>query len=326
MVLTARKCYDHIRHALGGELRDLSPRDILNQAGRHLASMHRWKWLERPAVRLATRANISITGATWTPSGDPSGLTIVESSGSFADYDFLTGDQFESTGGTGITQQYTEIIQKIDDDKIQLVSSIGTAVAADLAGTVHADACALPSDFREIISIQSNNSLVGSVTLTSLGEIMELRTDQSFTTALDWWVALSWAQPRTTSPSGGAPVARLEYWPSVSANNNSAMSMFYRAKWLDVSNDSDYVSVPDYVEQLAIRLARACALAWEEEDQASLTMRLAEIEQGPEFYRAVNVDKLGQRYYGTPLGGHAAGGGSFRTMVANNGTILGGPS
>ena len=58
--------YDHITHALHGSIADLSPLTLVNQAGRHMTTMHPWKWKATRYAYLATRAKISITDGDWT--------------------------------------------------------------------------------------------------------------------------------------------------------------------------------------------------------------------------------------------------------------------
>src|SRR5689334_17138957 len=101
MTLSVQECLQHIRSTLGGELSsDHQPISILNQAGRHLVTMHEWLWLLRPVVALDVRADISFSNGSST-----SGSAVLTVSGA-SSYVFLEGDQVQLTGGTGVTPGY----------------------------------------------------------------------------------------------------------------------------------------------------------------------------------------------------------------------------
>lgn len=314
MVLTSNDAIIHIRHALGGDVADLSILRILNEAGRYMTAMHAWKYLNRPAVYLAGRAKITGTAA----SAAPNTLTLT---GAFTNYTWVEGDTVRLTAGAGITPGVYRILSKTDSNTVVLDRSPGTS-AGDVAFDTEygLSACALPSDFARVLSLEPSDSVVGQFRWCGPVELLKMRTDSISVTAADYWGCLSSASPFT----GGKPVRRLELWPAPLTNNDTLFTMFYRAKWTEVDADSDFISIPDYLETLYFNISRAIAQGYEEADVASVDQRLTEITGGPVFRAARMEDGYSQRSYGGLTGGHMSVGGDL--PIFHNGTSLGGPS
>lgn len=293
MTLTVLNCAEHIEHTLSGPMALLSVIDVVNQTGRHMVGMHSWMFLKRPSVRLSTRAPITLTDATW----DESELTLTKT-GAFADYTFLAGDQLRVTAGTGATLGYYPLASRVSDDAITLESSIG-ADAADIDGTMTLSACALPSDFGGILSLKAGDGFQEDVTLTTLDAIDELRSDSVPTSGSYFMAALSFGQ----LAASGVPVPRLEFWPDITTADTEKFRLSYRAGWKAITSDGQTLAIPAHTEALFIALLRAFARGYEEEDQATLSRRLADVEAGPVFMAARKYDGAQQRNYGPMRGG-----------------------
>lgn len=312
--------YDHITHALHGSLADLAPLTLVNEAGEYLFNMHHWKFTERsPSVPLSQRAKITTTVATWTAA-----TRTLTSTGTFANYDWLEGDTIYITGGTGATAGQYRIASTDGSGDIVLETSIGSGADAqtDITGDTKYGlaAVALPSDFGQFIKPNTTDSLIGSLRLRTLSEVLSRRTDALNDAALDFWGAIGHAAPTTA----GVPTPRLELWPAPTTNDADAFTLFYRAKWVNLSAETDVVPIMPYCDTLMRLMCRAWAQGYEEDDQGSLGQRLAQIEAGPIFNAAKKRDGGIQRFYGPIRGGHAYAG-DLSPLWTNAGTI-GGPS
>lgn len=173
-------------------------------------------------------------------------------------------------------------------------SFVGKA-SATLDVTANQSYIALPVDFGNLDSINATNSLYRRIRMTSVGEILGLRTSLVSVGAWTYVGAISWAS--ATQP-------RLEIWPTPSETQLAAITIFYKARWVDLTSDTATVLVPTHLEPLLIQLVRAFARGYEMEDQATLGARLAEIEQGPIMAAAARFD-ASQQYNLGPMRGSA---------------------
>ncbi len=308
MVLTAYKCLSHIKHTLGGELSPaIDGLGLINEAGEFLASAQAWKWLETAESKLDLRAKISTTTGVFDFAGGTVGkmLTVNPDTNWLADYTFVEGDTLEVTGGTNAKTGHYRIVQKYDADKLELASDISTT-AGDLTGvaaTLHTSAIALPSDFREIIAINTTSGLLKGVQLTSFEDLLSKRA-ANFTSAGFHYGAI--IQPTDTDlTADGAPVARLEIWPQPSANETAPLTILYRATWKRITQDTHRLRLPVYCESLYLQVLRAFARGYEEEDEISMSQRLMEVMTGPLFGAAVDRDASIQPDYGPLMYGAA---------------------
>ena len=316
MVLTGNKCLSHIKHTLGGELSPaIDGLGLINEVGEFLASAQAWKWLETAEAKLDLRAKISIAGGT-TNSG--AGTTFTKS-GAFTNYTFLEGDTVEVISGTGVTAGHHRVVSKTDANVIVLETTPGASGSA-IAATLHTSAIALPSDFREIIAINTTSGLLKGVELTTFGDLLSKRA-ASFTSSGYHYGAIS--QPTDTDLTvDGAPVARLEIWPQPSANETAAITIMYRAGWKRITKDTHRLRLPVYCESLYIQFLRAFARGYEEEDEFTVSQRLTEIMSGPLFGAAVDRDASIQSDYGPSLHG-ATESNNYGSPFANFNTIPG---
>jgi len=317
MPLTLLDCADHIEHTLSGPLSMPSVLELANQAGEHLVGMHQWMFLRRPPVRLATRASITLTGSTWTESS----LALVEAS-AYASYTFLQGDEVEITAGTGANLGHYKLASKANNNGVVLETSIGSAADgnSDITGTLTLWGVALPSDFGNILELTSGDGLQNYVQLTTMDEIARLRSDTVSTSGTLYRAAISYGQ----ALAGGAPVPRLELWPQPPSADPNGILLNYRAGWVEPTSDSVQFNLPRYVESLYIALLRAFARGYEEEDEGTLSQRLAEIEFGAVMAGAKRRDGGVQRSYGAMSGGWR--GVRSGASITDRDYPLGGPS
>ena len=105
---------------------------------------------------------------------------------------------------------------------------------------------------------------------------------------------------------GGEPRARLEIWPDPDADAAGAITFYYRGGWTNLNEDSEYVSLPAWLQSLYIQLVRAFARGYEREDMAGVSERCAQIMAGPLISAAVRRDGAMQPEYGGLQNGAAS--------------------
>jgi len=308
-MLTAGQVGQYMRHTLGGDIPpSLDVTALINQAGEHLMSMRAWKFLERPQADLDLRGKITLTGATYydnqagTPPASVTNYTI-ESTGAFANYTFLDGDQIAITGGANATEGLYKVASRFNDDEIVLKSSIGSAADEDMdiAGTMELDSVALPADFAEVIGYNATDSLINSLEFVTLGELLKFKTQQIQVTSFNFYGAIIWPEMNTAGPTVPFPI--LKIWPTPTTNDARGLTIFYRAGWVKITDDSDIVQIPPWVEAFFVQMAQAWARGFMEEDTASLTQRLLELDQSPLYASAIRRDGMLQPNYGPLRGG-----------------------
>jgi hypothetical protein len=319
MVLFLNHCEEHIRHTLGGNLPSgdyaRTATMLTNQAGEFFVSMHSWKWLENVEAKLSLRGKVTLTGGTWSEANK----TLTFSSG-LSTYSFLEGDTFEVTGGDQVTTGFYRI-RSATATVLSLTDDITTDSDSptNITGTIHCPAIALPSDFRELIAINTTSGLLKGVELTSYQDLLSRRATNF--TAVGWhYAAINHAIPST----GGDPVPRMEIWPVPETNDSNSLTMFYRAGWTALGTDVIKLRMPTYCDALFLEVLTAFARGYEEEDAGSISARLVEVVSGPLMAAAVDRDASIQPDYGPVLHGQATAGeytgfGNFNTINAPSG-------
>lgn len=297
MTLTVTQATNHISDTLGGSLSsNLTALGIINEAGRHLCSMHEWNWLARPGYHLSFRAPIEITTGIWTVATK----TLTET-GAFTDYTFLNGDVYEATGGSATTEGFYRIASRTNANSIVLETAPSANNQTDFTGSIILGGVVLPSDFAEVISIHATNSLVSALQPTSIDYINQLRTNSVFVGAWIRWYAINWGADVTTA--GGSPSPRLEVYPVPTAAGADELTLFYRAGWQEVSGSSTNIPVPPWMESFYIQVLRAFARGYEEEDVMPLTKRLDILRTSSMFDELKRRDGNQQTNLGPMRGG-----------------------
>lgn len=147
---------------------------------------------------------------------------------------------------------------------------------------------AAPADFGGVITLAS----VGTSGLYEPSDYVTVATLQNNSTGTG--TPHLYAIVDTTPSSSTAAVRHIALFPVPSATATGAMALVYRAKWADLTSDSDYILFPDYVKALFVRVLMAFARGLQREEQGSLSQRLAELQTSPEFISAVRQDRAMQ--------------------------------
>lgn len=293
MPLSLAACQDHVRDTLGNSGSGLvSIQSMIDTAGEYLVASYPWKWLVRPPAALDLRGTISFTGASWVD-----GTLTLTAIGAFTNYTWRSGDQVVITAGTNTTLGTYNVASRVSADAITLTSSIG-ATASAVAGTLSFPFIVLPSDFAELLAIQSV-SLSTTMQLTTYQTIVEMRASQVGISGFSYYGAILWRGAFTEAPlSEKAPVPRIEIYSTPTANETAAFSLIYRAGWPVQADDANFALLPSFVEPLYVQLLRAVARGFDEEDEGSMSRRLTEVMSGPLFLSAKRRDDMIQRNYG----------------------------
>lgn len=170
---------------------------------------------------------------------------------------------------------------------------------ADLDFTAAQEFVALPSDFGELEGIAPNENQYGFGLVTPAA-LAELRGHD---TSWDGTFYGAVVQPGQTQATSAPAVARLELWPTPSANLSDALRITYRAGWTELSHASAVANLPEFFEPLLVEVIRAYAKGQEEGDTGG---RLAAVELSPIFRRTKERDDQIQDEYGPIRNGAAA--------------------
>lgn len=162
--------------------------------------------------------------------------------------------------------------------------------SASLDFVVGQDYVALPADFKSIVSVETAG-LTSGIDLTVLERVLELRKNSAGAT--NWFeCAVEWDH------SVAPPTPRLAIWPTPTAAQTGALTVYYRARWPEVTSDNDTLMVPWYAEGAFIQAVRAHAAGYEESNNATLEQRLAMVMAGPTWIAARKNDAQVQPDYG----------------------------
>lgn len=150
----------------------------------------------------------------------------------------------------------------------------------------------LPPDFGEILTIEYTSGSTNRVMQTTLSEIARYRSVLGAIPGYILFVALN----NLPDPTTGVPAPILEVHPTPQATDTSALTMFYRATWVDLANsDQTFIPVPPWMEALYIQTVRATAWGYQNDDMGA---RMAAVMQGPEWLAAIQYDRKLQWSHG----------------------------
>lgn len=162
-----------------------------------------------------------------------------------------------------------------------------------LGTTASQNYVAAPTDLGEIVSM-------GAVTInayyeaSTIDEINRMRASATTQVGQPYLYCVI-----HTTPSGStAAVPYIELYPTPSTTVAQAILLIYRARWTELTSDSDYIPFPDWTKALFLRLVQSFARGFMEEDKGSLSLRLADAHVWPEFVMAAKTDRRMQTDHG----------------------------
>jgi hypothetical protein len=157
--------------------------------------------------------------------------------------------------------------------------------------------CDLPTDFGELRSVEVDN-LVSRFNMTSSAVLNEMRTANVDASGLVFWGSLVYGAGSATS----APTVRLDIYPTPNANETDALSLYYRAGWSELTNDSSAAQVPAFCEPAFVETIRAFARGYE---YNTLPDEMAALRMGA-IREAVDQDMRQQSDFGPIMNGASA--------------------
>lgn len=158
----------------------------------------------------------------------------------------------------------------------------------------------LPLDFKMSGHIQVTNTLISTVKMVGMPHIMFLR-GSALSYPFFFFVALSWPQPQKGSPPSGP---RLEMWPTPVDSEIGAMTIFYDAKWTEITEGSDVPMIPTDLEFILIELCRTITRTYTDPRlEFKRTELLGNISKGQPVQDLKELYGVVQHNYGMPTGG-----------------------
>ena len=165
------------------------------------------------------------------------------------------------------------------------------------------DRVALPADFDQVIKVTSDETLVYSVKMVDVEDIMRRRSSLIFE-PLTLYIAFHVGRGQQTSTSPADDPRYAEIWPQQSTER-SDIQLHYVAGWIDMDEKADADAVPNVpanFEQALILWARKYALDLENQEQSHEAKALEE-----ELVRLRMFDAGVQTQFSSPyhsVGGH----------------------
>ena len=105
----------------------------------------------------------------------------------------------------------------------------------------------------------------------------------------------------------GPPRPRLDIWPTPTTDSLGAVTVYYRAGWMTVENDSQFLYMPEWIETLYLFLVRTFAQGYERESEFNIGVGLDNIVNSPLYLAAQQRDKEMTPSFGAMAGGAAQG-------------------
>lgn len=158
----------------------------------------------------------------------------------------------------------------------------------------------LPSDFGELAAggLVENGSVYGRTISVGLSTIRRLRESDSNTgNTGNRYYALEY--PTQTAVTNAAPNARLALYPTPASTDASAAQLTYRAKWIELSSDTDVPNIQLRYESLLFRLVEAFALEQEQEGRGAIDA----VHNSMIFRSLADADGSAQPILGPVVGG-----------------------
>lgn len=183
-----------------------------------------------------------------------------------------------------------------------------TPEPADVDTVADQEYVSLPSDFREVVSIDVSDGFTSTIEPTTREHILFLRSSPLDASSFNFYYALGWRQ------LSGTMTSVLEVWPTPSASETGKFKLWYRKTWTRIASDSTALEIPPWMEPLLKRVCRAFAQGVEEEQtdrpagsRIDVDDLLERVMAGPIWEAAVDQDRMVQQDYGPMRGGHLEG-------------------
>ena len=299
MVLLASRAQEFVTNILGGEAAsEVSGFTLLNMAGVQMQNSRLWNCNLRTTSKLAFRAPVVGLAATYAHVGtDTATLTLTDA---FAAYEPVPGDVVILTlaSGTETTGQ-VKVLSKTSSSVLSVEYNATIADASSVNFDIDVSHVLLPADFGTQVDLFGTRSFTRYAYAASLSEMVENDTNQLVSTSFLTLYGIEWAQ----AAEKAQPVATLKVWPEPTQSTWDELTLVYRRGWLELENEDDVVSIPDWMEPLYIQYVRAFAAGYEDgqtpvERLRALEVAIARVEAGRIYANAKRRDVSMQANYG----------------------------
>lgn len=295
---------DAMRHAIGGDPDSrIALVDVLNEAIEFLFNFHPWKWRKRPVIVLgftpaATPTTVNVTALSRT--NNVTTLTVNAAPVPA----FQVGDFWTIAGATDATfngsYQLTNVVSTTQVSYVNNGTN-GTTTGGTVAATsppAFEQFINLPADFGDLVAIEVKSNFMRVVSMTSMAQIMFLRSAINQNPTLALFCALTF--PSQVDVNSAPPNPRLEIYPRPLSADPNALQVEYRAGAIRVVNTTDVPNIPPYLERALTLLCRAFIKHYEDESQE---IDLADFKEEVSIY--IQADGRKQGDYGITLNGAA---------------------
>lgn len=340
--LSVSQCIEHIKHTLGSrQVPAIGAMRILNDAGEFLCSDYPWAWLQGKRVLLDFESG---QDHVWLPA-DFQELTGMELTNGITATIHPTSMQglidlrTRAIGDTNLVYWYSIAYAQdhalatgtitltglpADDSSITLNDGVNPYVEfefTDITGSGASGSDAVAVDISAASTASDAAAALQGAIATRMGSgqfeiqatvsgaVVSLTSRIPGTagnvTITDQGTTNATLVGMTGGEDGGYPRPRLDIWPDPGADDDGAITAYYRAGFETLDEDGHFVSIPIWLQALYLQLVRAFTRGYEREDMASLSARCMEVMMGPLATAAKRRDGMAQPEYGELRNGAA---------------------
>jgi len=356
MTVTAREALGHIQHALStDQMPAVGGLRILNDAGNFVVSMHPWRWLEQ------AQSTLSLTSGQdymWLPEDLREIVALVATDAINAGIHLTTLNEVAQKRGTTISsslEYWAALAWQPRSTKTQFTIRVLTDTGTNASDylTINDGSTEFKLSARNTTGFVTGNewAWVGGAVATQAQRIVDLINsvgEFTFTAKLDpdysdrVLIDAEFDGPQDadyisctatggnlsvlkTVPgrAGGAPMPRLEMWPTPATSKKDVFLVHYRGGWKEIRSDNDVINVPTWLEALYLAAVRAVALGYERDSEMDVNQRLFSLRSGPLFVMARQRDMMTQPTLGPLCNGAAEYQHGVNSMMWNYNSVTG---
>ena len=327
MTLSAHDAVRHIEHTLASDsVPGVGAMRILNDAGEFLVNMHNWRWLEGTERSLDLSKDISYV---WLPKDFRELIALQTTDGLNAGIRMTTQRQLVQLRSMSVANSYVyhaavvhaqrqdqatgtltfddssrpgdnSIVTLDDGHNPSVQFKFVTSAAADtdvlrhvVKGTTTTTTATAFTDAvnaAPTLYIQAADTAAKVSTLTYTLPGSQGNSATQAQTSGSTYITFS-AGTLSGGRDGGTPRPRLDIWPTPTSDSPAGIRVYYRSGWMPVSDETQMLYLPAWMETLYLFLVRAFARSYEREGDGSVSVRLQDLKAGPLFVSAQQRDK-----------------------------------
>jgi hypothetical protein len=145
------------------------------------------------------------------------------------------------------------------------------------------DYVSLPADYGGLRAQTATGTRAIGLDLVTLEAVLLLR-ENGGPTGSSW----PYVGAEVWQQGSGAPLPRLELYPTPPDSEAGKFTIFYWSTWADVSDDNALLPIPDEIFTLYLQVLFAIARGYAEDDEGTMDQRLEAVKQGA-LYAAMSA-------------------------------------